>query len=80
LVRLAEAREEHSLRQRARSVAFEDRATEAIEELLRADIDPGIRIRAAATALRWTAQVVQIDHEARLATIEDRLVGEEYDQ
>jgi len=59
---------------------LEDRATAAIEELLGADVEPSIRIRAAATALRWTSHVVQIDHEARLATLEDRLAGEEDDQ
>jgi len=80
LARLAEAREEQSLRPRARSAALEERATAAIEELLGSDFEPGIRIRAAATALCWTSHTVQIDLEARLAILEDRLVGEEVDQ
>ena len=76
LSRLAEAREEHLLLQRARSAAIEERATATIEELLDSTFERVFRIRAAATALRWTAHVVQIDLETRLATLEDRLGGE----
>jgi hypothetical protein len=80
LERLAQARQDHALRQRARSEAIEDQATAAIEELLGPDNDPKIRIRAASIALRWSSRVAQTDSETRLAILEDRLAGEEEDQ
>jgi hypothetical protein len=80
LERLAQARQDHALRQRARSEALEDRATAAIEELLAPDVDPKIRIRAAGIALHWSGRVAQLDSDTRLAILEDRLASEEDDQ
>jgi len=80
LEHLGHAREEHALRQRARSEALENQATAAIEELLGPDMDPSIRIRAANAALRWSSRVTQLEFEVRLAMLEDRMTGEENDK